>query len=111
VNASPQAVFDIVSDVTRHPELAGSQEIKTVKKTADGPLGPGNKIFAEETVRVGNDSMDLTAESIVVTCDPPKSFSFITNPALPESVRRIQWWSGLSPAGQGTKVTHELEVE
>lgn len=111
VNASPQAVFDIVSDVTRHPELAGSGEIQTIKKTPDGPVGLGTRMFAEEKVRMGNDTMDLTAESVVVTCDPPNCFSFITNPALPETIRRMQWWFRMSPDGQGTKVIHEVELE
>jgi hypothetical protein len=66
---------------------------------------------AEETVQIGPASMDLTAESVVVTYDSPNSFSFITNPALPESVRRIQWWFRMASDGQGTKVTHEVELE
>ena len=55
--------------------------------------------------------MDLTADSIVVTFDPPHSFSWIVNPAFPEQVRRMQWWFRMSPQGGGTKVTHEVEVD
>lgn len=55
--------------------------------------------------------MDLTADSIVVTFDAPNSFSFVVNPALPEQVRRIQWWFRMSPDGAGTKVIHEVEVD
>ena len=33
------------------------------------------------------------------------------NPALPEQVRRIQWWFNMTPQGNGTKVTHECEVD
>ena len=55
--------------------------------------------------------MDLTADSIVVTYDPPNSFSWIVNPALPEQVRRIQWWFRMSPQNSGTKVIHEVEVD
>lgn len=32
INASPQVVFDIVSDLPRHVELAGSGELHTVQK-------------------------------------------------------------------------------
>ena len=111
INASPEKIFGIVSDPSRHVELAGSNEVKKITVTPPGSVGLGTKISAEETVQVGADSMDLTAESVVVTCDPPKSFSFIVNPALPETVRRMQWWFRMAPAGQGTKVVHEVEVE
>ncbi len=112
INASPQAIFDIVSNPSRHVELAGSRELKKVSQRPAGPVGTGTHIFAEETVRMADGSgMDLTADSVVVTCDPPKSFSWIVNPALPEQVRRIQWWFRMSPQGRGTKVVHEVEVD
>ena len=43
--------------------------------------------------------MDLTADPLVVTYDPPDSFSWIVIPALPEQVRRIQWWFRMSLQG------------
>ena len=55
--------------------------------------------------------MDLTGDSIVVTFDAPNSFSLVVNPALPEQVRKIQWWFNMSPEGDGTKVSHEVEVD
>jgi hypothetical protein len=112
INASPQAIFDIVSDLTRHPELAGSDEIKSVTQTPAGAVKAGTQIHADETVVMGDEStMDLTADSIVVTFDPPKSFSWIVNPALPEQVRRMQWWFNLSSQDGGTKVVHEVEID
>ena len=69
-------------------------------------------IMAEETVMMADGTgMDLTADSIVVTFDAPNSFSFVVNQALPEQVRRIQWWFNMSPEGDGTKVSHEVEVD
>ncbi|PKB72054.1 MAG: hypothetical protein BZY87_02260 [SAR202 cluster bacterium Io17-Chloro-G6] len=112
INASPQAIFDIVSDPGRHAELAGSEELNTVRGEPAGPVRTGTHIVVEETVKMADGSgMDLTADSIVVTYDPPRSFSWIVNPALPEQVRRIQWWFNLAPQGNGTKVTHEVEVD
>ena len=55
--------------------------------------------------------MDLTADFIVVTFDTPDSFSWILNAALPEQVRRIQWWFNMSADGDSAKVTHEVEVD
>ncbi len=112
VNASPQAVFDIVSNPSRHVELAGSAELTTMRQVPAGPVGTGTHFHAEETVKMADGSgMDLTADSVVVTYDPPNSFSWIVNPALPEQVRRIQWWFRMSPQGGGTKVVHEVEVD
>ena len=112
INATPQAIFDIVSDPAKHAELAGSDELKKITQQPSGPVGPGTHILAEETVMLADGTgMDLTADSIVVTSDAPRSFSWIVNPALPEQVRRIQWWFRLTPDGDGTKVVHEVEVD
>ncbi len=112
VNASPQAIFDIVSNPSRHVELAGSAELTSMRQEPAGPVGTGTHFYAEETVKMADGSgMDLTADSIGVTYDPPNSFSWIVNPALPEHVRRLQWWFRMSPQGGGTKVVHEVEVD
>ena len=112
INASPQAIFDIVSDPHRHAELAGSDELNKIDQAPAGAVGLGTRILAEETVKMADGStMDLTAESIVVTLDAPNSFSWIVNPALGEQIRRMQWWFHMSPDGAGTKVVHEVEVE
>ena len=112
INASPQAIFDIVSDPSKHAELAGSEELNKITQQPAGLVGPGTHILAEETVKMADGSgMDLTADSIVVTYDAPNSFSWVVNAALPENVRRIQWWFRMSPDGDGTKVVHEVEVD
>ena len=112
INATPQAIFDIVSDPAKHAELAGSEELKKITQQPSGPVGTGTHILAEETVMMADGTgMDLTADSIVVTLDAPRSFSWIVNPALPEQVRRIQWWFRMTPDGDGTKVVHEVEVD
>ena len=111
INASPEKIFEIVSDPSRHIELAGSEEIKQVTINPAGPVGLGTVRSCEETVRIGDDFVDLTAESVIVTYDRPKSLSFIVNPALPETVRRLQWWFRIAPEGQGTKVVHEVEID
>ena len=112
INASPQAIFDIVSNPARHVELAGSGELKKVGQQPAGPVGTGTHLPAEESVKMADgSSMDLTADSVVVTYDSPNSFSWIVNAALPEQVRRIQWWFRMTPQGGGTKVIHEVEVD
>ena len=112
INASPQAIFDIVSNPSRHLELAGSGELRTAGQQPAGGVGTGTHLLAEETIRLADgSSMDLSADSVVVTRDPPNSFSWIVNPAVGEQGRRIQWWFRMSPQGGGTKVVHEVEVD
>jgi len=112
INATPQQIFDIVSDPSKHAALAGSEELNKITQQPAGPVGLGTHIIAEETVKMADGTgMDLTADSIVVTFDAPNSFSWIVNPALPEQVRRMQWWFRMSPDGSGTKVVHEVEVD
>jgi uncharacterized protein YndB with AHSA1/START domain len=112
INATPQAVFDIVSDPARHVELAGSGELNKIRQEPAGPVRTGTHILAEETARMADGStMDVTADSVVVTYDPPRSFSWIVNPSLPEQIRRLQWWFCMTPQGNGTRVVHEVEVD
>ena len=92
--------------------MAGSNELEKITQQPAGPVGLGTHIMAEETVMMADGTgMDLTADSIVVTFDTPNSFSFVVNTALPEQVRRIQWWFNMSLEGDGTKVSHEVEVD
>ncbi len=112
IDASPQVVFDIISDPSRHVELAGSGELNTVEQDPPGPVGAGTRLHAEETLMLADgSSMDVTSDSVVVTCDPPTTLSWIVDPALPDRFRRVQWWFHLVPEGSATKVTHEVELD
>ena len=49
------------------------------------------QLMPEEAVMMADATgTDLTAESIVVRCDVPKIFSWISNPALPQQARKTQ---------------------
>ena len=109
INASPQAVFDIVSDLARHKELAGSGELVNVRKLTEGPVGLGSMIEADEHIELGDQVMDFAAKSVVVAYDAPNTISWMPNPPIP--TRRIQWWFHVTPEGQGTKVVNEVEVD
>jgi hypothetical protein len=112
INASPQVVFDIISDPSRHVELAGSGELNTVAQDPPGPVGRGTRLHAEETLMLADgSSMDVSSDSVVVTCDPPTTFSWIVSPALADPFRRVQWWFHLDPEGSATRVTHEVELD
>ena len=109
VNASPEAVFAVVSDFSKHRELAGSGELVEIRLLTQGPTDIGTTIEADESIDLGDQHMDITAKAVVVACSPPNSLSWMSVPPLP--IRRIQWWFNLSAEGSGTKVVHECEVD
>jgi hypothetical protein len=109
ISASPEAVFDVVSDLNRHKELAGSEELVNIRMLTSGPVGLGTMIEADESIHLGDQHMEFSAPSVVVGFDRPNTISWM--PAPPVPVRRIQWWFHLTPEGQGTKVVHEVEVD
>ena len=109
INASPEAVYEIVCDLTRHSELAGSGEVLRIRKLTDGPTGIGTLIEADESLNLGGEQMDFTATSVVVTCTPPTTVSWLAIPPFP--LRRIQWWYHLAPEDGGTRVRQEVEVD
>lgn len=109
IQAPPQVVFDIVSNLVAHNELAGSGEVLRVRMLSQGPVGLGTSIEAEESLSVGDQRMELAAKSVVVAYDPPRIISWITVPPFP--IRRIQWWFSLTPQGNRTHVAHEAEVD
>ena len=114
INASPQAIFDIVSDPARHVELAGSGELNRATQQPSGSVGLGTHIMVDETVKMADGStMDLSTDSVIVTHEPPKAVSWIVAsvPGLPEQIRRVQWWFRMAAEGSVTKVTHQVEVD
>jgi len=112
VDAAPSVLFDIASDLSRHVVLAGSGELKTVTKEPAGAVEMGTRFLAEESVKLADGSaMDVTADSVVVICDPPTTLSWIAHPVLPDRLRRVQWWFQFSPEGGRTRVVHEVEVD
>ena len=112
IDAAPKVLFDIVSDLSLHAELAGSGELITVTQEPAGAVGTGTRFVAEESVKLADGhALDVTADSVVVVCDPPTMFSWIANPQMPDRLRRVQWWFHFVPEGDGTRVVHEVEID
>lgn len=109
IKASPEAVFGIVGDLSRHQALAGSGELVTVRTLTQGPTGLGTIIEADESIHLGDQHMEFSAKSVVVKYEPPNVISWMPVPPIP--VRRIQWWFHVTPEGQGSKVVNEVEVD
>lgn len=111
VSAPPDAVFRIVSDIERHPQLAGSGEVLRLRKVTDGPVRMGTRFEADEDIRMGPSRTKFTAASEVVVFDAPKVFSWTSMPPGSPKPKRIQWWFRLTPEGTGTRVSHEVEAD
>jgi hypothetical protein len=111
VAARPEAVFAIVGDLTRHVELSGSGEVKTLRQVGEGAVGVGTKFEADEEIRMMGRTTKMVASSEVVEFDPPSVVSWTSMPSVPPKPRRIQWWFRLTPEGAGTRVVHECEID
>jgi len=112
VDAAPKVLFDIVRDLSLHVELAGSGELKTVRKEPAGAVEVGTVFVADESVKLADGhALDVTAHGVVVICDTPTTFSWIAKPILPDRLRRVQWWFHFAPDGDGTHVVHEVEID
>lgn len=110
IAAPPEAVWAIVADVSLHPQLAGSGEVKAVR--VDGPMAAGAMWEADEVVRGMGAFM---ARSECLTFDPPREFSWKSFPpplkeGRMDSVLDITWWYRLSPNEGGTSLEHGFRV-
>jgi hypothetical protein len=112
IDAAPGVLFDIVSDLSRHVELAGSGELKTVTKKPAGAVEMGTRFLADETVKLADGhGIDVSSDSVVIICDAPTIFSWIAHPILPDRLRRVQWWFHFTPDGGRTRTLHEVEID
>jgi len=109
--AAPQIIFDLLGDPTRHAELAGSGEVKTVRVRGTGPTAVGSTFEADEEIRIGRNMQKFTAVSTIVEYDPPRVISWTSMPPNRPRPRRIQWWYELEPTPAGTLVTERVEVD
>ena len=109
LHATTQSVFDIVSDLSRHKDLVGSGDLANLRILSEGPTALGSMFEANESIHLGGEQMEFSAECVVVSFGPPNTISRV--PISPFPPRRIRWWYHLTPEGQGTKVVDEVEVD
>jgi len=112
VNAPMETVFRLAGDLTQHVKLAGSGEVKAIRKLTDGPVKVGTKFEADEDIPMGPGMRSkFVSQSEVVSYEPPRLFSWTSMPPSAPKPKRIQWWFRLSGEGKGTRVTHEVIVD
>ncbi len=104
IDAPPERVFEIVGDLGKCVEWAGSGQVRTITKITDGPVGVGAKYLAQEKILI-----PFKAESEIVEYEPPKSILWTSKPKGPE-VPAHRWAFRLSPENGGTRLTHEVRA-
>jgi hypothetical protein len=106
MNASPSAVWNLISDVTRIGEFSP----ETLEgRWIDGATGPavGAK-FQGHVKRNGRGPMYWTT-CRVTACEPEREFAFVVQ--VPGSGTEVNTWRyRLAPAGAGTDVHESFEL-
>lgn len=103
IQASPEALYEIVSDVTRTPEL--SPEI--VRCTwLDGATGPAVGARFRAVNKAGR-GPSWPNRPVVTTADPGSEFAFARTEPFGGTV---EWRYRFEPEGDGTRVTESYTV-
>ena len=103
MKATPDAVYDLVADVTRMADF--SPEIRRCT-WLDGARGPavGTRFEAVNKVQSGR---AWTNKPVVKVVDPARRFSFARTERFAGTV---EWTYRFEPEGDGTRVTESYEV-
>lgn len=111
IDATPEQLFAVLSDIEHHDALAGSDEVKQVRLLTEGEVGPGAEWEADEEIRFGKKTQTFVARSKMQDFAPPLHLSWTSTPPGKPTPRRIEWSWTLMPSGQGTEVVERVEVD
>jgi hypothetical protein len=103
VAAAPHTVYDLVSDVTRTPELSADVVRCTWLNGATGPVR-GARF---EAVNTGGRGPDWKNRPVVTVAEPGCTFAFERTERFAGT---IEWRFELEPEGEGTRVTESYRV-
>ena len=110
IAAPAEAVWTVVADVARHPELAGSGEVKAIR--VNGTIARGATWEADESIKMVG---QFTARSECTVFEPPREFSWKSYPPPikkgdDHSVPDVTWWFRLEPRDGNTVLEHSFQV-
>ena len=98
INAPAEALWNIVADPKRHPELAGSGEPRETWLVGEGPIRVGSTFESRQNVL----GVKYTSRSEVVACEAPRLLRWTT-------AGQIDWEFRFEPTDAGTMVTHSVQ--
>jgi uncharacterized protein YndB with AHSA1/START domain len=109
IDAPPETVWQLITDVRRHPEFGGPKSITKVIDF-DGPLEVGQRWIAHE--KFGPQKFD--APSDITDVDPLRRFAWVSFPPFKEERRgaggRVFWSYEITPEGAGSRLAHRMQV-
>ena len=110
IDAPQDAVWEVITDVARHADLAGSGEVKAIRMS--GSLAAGTAWEADEVVK-GMGAFEARSECTVL--DPPREFVWKSFPppvkkGNPDSVLDVTWAYRLTAQEGGTLLEHSFRV-
>lgn len=111
VAATPELVWAVVSDIERHPALAGSGEVLAIRLS--GPVAVGTTF--EGDVRVGEVG-SFVSHNVVEEATEPSRLAWVSYPPLDDDETEdhqieVHWSFDLVPTGDGdTEVRHGFWV-
>ena len=104
LNSSPEKIFDILADVERHSDLAGSGEVAGVRKLTEGPVIAGTRFEAAEDVRKSHVFRKrIVTYSLVTRLERPNLIQWRTTAPFRPMVTTL-WTYTLKPESNGTRV-------
>jgi hypothetical protein len=100
-----EQVWELVSDVTRHPVIAGSGEVQAVTIVGGGALSAGKVFESQQKMR----GMRYVTANKVVAWEPPYRMAWkVGVPGLPGVAQT--WIFDLSPVSGGTRVENGVAL-
>jgi hypothetical protein len=108
ITAPARALFDIVADVSRHPELAGSQEVQSAEWITPMPARAGSRFQSRQRIGL----LRYPSRSCVQVCQPPHQFTWLSGFGFERPPLGQLWGFEFQPLGDGssTLVMHSMMV-
>ncbi|MDQ3877731.1 MAG: SRPBCC family protein [Actinomycetota bacterium] len=105
INATPEVVWELITDVNRHPEFAGEQSI-TKKIHFEGRLEVGARWTADE--KIG--PMKFTAASEITILREPEEFGWKSFPPAKDEDHQaeVHWTYRVAPEESGVRLTLDM---
>lgn len=105
IMAPVEAVWELVSDVRRHPEIAGSGEVQAIEVVDGGALGLGAVFESHQRIR----GINYVTANRVVVWEPPYRFAWRVG--VPGAAGKAQvWMFSLSPSNGGTRIENGVAL-
>lgn len=104
IEAPPERVWQIVGDLERAPEWAGSGQVKSMTKTTEGPVGVGTTYVAQEKILI-----PFRAESVIVGYEVNRCIAWTARPIGPK-VTPHRWSFTLEAEDGGSRLTHQVRA-